>query len=112
MFENRIAQPPKSGMLETRLTITGDALPDVYIRKNGMKGTRKRVVCVCVCGTSAIYRKSDVVSGKVRSCGCWREENRARLSMYNRGACGKWAKGTAGVEPLQTELWRDEDERE
>ena len=97
--------------METRLTITAEAPPDVYIRKNGMKGTRKRVVCVCVCGTTMTYRKSDVISGKVRSCGCWSEENRARLSMYNSGYHqSKWGKRTAGVEPQQTELWGNENE--
>ena len=89
----------------TRLTIIDVAQPQPYTKNNGLKSVHRMVVCRCSCGSIVTLKKNDVTGGKVKSCGCWREENLIRLHQYNRGESGKWKKETAGVEPLQTDMF-------
>jgi len=40
-------------------------------------------VCVCDCGTEKIINQSDLKSGNVNSCGCYKaDKNKARLSIH------------------------------
>ncbi len=58
-----------AGQKFNRLTITDPKAISVQI------GHKCLILCKCECGTERLFSRSGVVSGKVKSCGCWRREN-------------------------------------
>ena len=62
--------------------------------------------CLCDCGTIVVARKTNVLSGNTRSCGC-----------YRRGRCGKGrvavvkpVKAIKDEKPQEFQIWRDDDD--
>lgn len=51
-----------------KLVVIGEA--DDYIQPNGRR--RSRVSCLCDCGNTIDVLRENVVSGKTKSCGCYR----------------------------------------
>lgn len=76
------------GVPESRLTIID--LGEPRIAKNGRK--RQTFICLCECGNITIAERSNILSGRVRSCGCYKKEylktthsthGRAHCRLYN-----------------------------
>jgi hypothetical protein len=71
--------PPviSAGMRFSKLTVTGNAEPT--------KSRIKRYQCLCDCGKRHVARHDLLMSGKVRSCGCFKGEFRVMaLNLVSR----------------------------
>jgi len=51
----------------------------------GQKGKTKRWLCRCSCGKEVVARTNALVTGRTKSCGCWRKESR----MMDAGICAR-----------------------
>lgn len=50
----------------------------------GIKSGAKHWNCICDCGNTSIVQGSKLTGGKVKSCGCWKNEN-AKKQMTKHG---------------------------
>lgn len=63
------------GTVFTRLTVTANHI---------IRGKSRYVACVCVCGTQKIIRLDGLISGAVKSCGCFQKDlQRERRTTHN-----------------------------
>jgi len=67
----------------SRLTILRDG-PGVKRKGNGI---RKNYICQCECGEIKIVDKYHLLSGKIKSCGCYQEESR-KITKTIHGQAG------------------------
>lgn len=69
-----------------RLTVTGE-FP--YITPKG--SSRRRIKCLCDCGSQVILALEKVRYGKTKSCGCLRRENTAKMfSTHGMSDSREW----------------------
>jgi hypothetical protein len=54
----------------------------LVLRRDGFKGPRKAWLCLCDCGNEHRVTTSDLLNGKVQSCGCLRRD---RKSTFKHG---------------------------
>jgi hypothetical protein len=59
--------------------------PEPYRRPDG-KGVDARWQCLCDCGTAKTLRRSDLVSGRVVSCGCFRDQRTSERRRIHGGS--------------------------
>lgn len=43
-----------------------------------------KISCTCICGTELVVQRCNLLSGKVKSCGCRRKSNRNKIKKYTR----------------------------
>lgn len=56
----------------------------VMKRAQNTKDGKTQWLCQCDCGNSKIIRKSDLITGKTKSCGCLRKEITKNLGFNNK----------------------------
>lgn len=70
-----------------RLTVLAEAPPRTYARKNGKLQRRRRVYCICECGTASTHDVALMLSGHTTSCGCFGRALRI-ARFYKHGGKG------------------------
>lgn len=64
--------------------ITGERFERLTaIRRVGMNGGKSVWVCQCDCGNKVMVRLSDLMGGKIKSCGCLRRETASAAGKLN-----------------------------
>lgn len=63
------------------IVVTGKRYGRLVALEEIRKNNRLAYLCECDCGELKLVLKSNLVSGKIRSCGCLRRENSARLAQ-------------------------------
>lgn len=73
--------PIVNGTRFHRLLVIGNTL---------LKNGRKAYVCKCDCGEEKLYEASPLLSGKNRSCGCYRKERAGPATTHGRSDTPEW----------------------
>lgn len=69
-----------NGRLTAILYDPNHYLKDITINPNANKS--KTLICRCKCGNVLYVRNTDFTTNKIRSCGCWHDENAKKLNSY------------------------------
>lgn len=69
-------------MSKTTVVNVGDKFGRLtYLGEAGRMGVNRMVKCKCVCGKEKVIRLTHLVSGKIQSCGCLRDEKIGKLGL-------------------------------
>lgn len=63
------------------IDLTGKRFGRIVVVKRIRKENSKKTFfkCLCDCGKEKIFQSSDLISGKIKSCGCWKSEHMKKL---------------------------------
>lgn len=69
-----IGHGPKHGPTGPRIDLTGRRFGRLVVQSMARRGDRIECLCVCDCGKTALVSRSNLNSGRSRSCGCRNKE--------------------------------------